>query len=175
MSLLFSMYLWSFPICIYSLLSAHLCICLLFPPPDHLLCIRSVFVLQLTESTCKYAGVNIPISGCSATHILDIKILRLLEILKGLIITFFKNRGSNFIWNLHWTRRAELVLPTQVCLGPNMDSHIYTHMRIHTYGQLKTIQMYTPTRTYIHTYMYSHLPMCVPTCTYRAMSKYYHQ
>ena len=53
-----------------------------------------------------------------------------------------------------------------------MDTYIYTHTQIHTYGPLTTIHMYTPTCTYIHTYIYSHLPTCPHVCTYIEPSLY---
>ena len=38
-----------------------------------------------------------------------------------------------------------------------MDTQIYTHTHIGIYGQVTNTYMYTPTCTYINTYMYSHL------------------
>ena len=62
---------------------------------------------------------------------------------------------SNLI-SAFYTSRAELVIPLQICLAPYMDTHIMqTHT--HSYGQLTVIHIYTPTLTYIATYVHSHI------------------
>ena len=55
-----------------SIQSAHLCI---FSVAAYSFCICSVSVILQTDFSCKYMGMNIPISGFGATHRLDIKIL----------------------------------------------------------------------------------------------------
>ena len=74
------------------------------------------------------------------------------NILKGVIIKI-----ANSLLSLY-TSMAELVAFTQICLGPYIDTHIYTHTHICTYNQFTTIHMYTDARKYIHTYKYLHSP-----------------
>ena len=46
------------------------------------------------------------------------------------------------------------MIPTQIYLGPYIDTRIHTHTHIDSYSHLTTVQMHTPARSYIHTYMH---------------------
>ena len=152
------------------------------------LCIPSV---QQIPFACIYAGVNIPISGFLENHRLGIKILpacmypgdpkRSDNKMEALL-----NHGSTFIWpsplilasggmsgsRTKYTRSQAFNITLQIRLSPYMDIHIYAHTYIHTYGQLTTIHMCTPKRTYVHTYIYSHLLMCLLIGTHIQLSLY---
>ena len=159
MALWSSLYLW-FPL---------LSICSVLPRLTFWVCLsawNSVTVFQQTDSACIYAERNIPLSGFSAAHRLDIKIL--LDSTspgnpKRSNNNFFLNRRSSVIWHLHSNPMAELVVPLQMYLSVTIwtHTHIYTHrcIFIYLYSQLTTLHMYTPARTYTCT----HIHVLTPT------------
>ena len=112
-------------------------------------------VLYQTDFTFIYAGVNIPISGYSATSRLDIKILpncmssgdpkRCDNNLLKSRFHFYLTISSYIYW-------AELMVPTQIYLGP-IWRHTYTRIRIYMLmvNSLPCTCIHQHEHTYTHT------------------------